>query len=112
MSSEFATKVLKDMAEAAESVSDPEKQAAFEDEMKRQEERRRQIDDLCLQALEAMGAGMELIQKVLVENDLKIEEIAALTDNLAKLGGAMAQMRVNMVYAGWPVMGCGTGCSA
>ena len=109
MGNEFATKVLKDMAEMAEMASDPEKQAAFEEEMRKQEERRKHIDDLYLQAMEAMGAGMELIQKVLVENNTKIEQIMALTENLAKLGSAMAQMRMNMVYGGFTVGGCGYG---
>ncbi|MBQ8617686.1 MAG: hypothetical protein IJ418_09240 [Clostridia bacterium] len=106
MSSEFAIKVLKDIAEAAEAASDPEAQAAFEEEMRKQEERRRQIDDLCLQSMEAMSAGMELIQKILAENVLTNEDILSLTGNLAKLGSAMAQMRLNMGYAGWAGMGC------
>lgn len=99
MGNEFATKILKDMVEIAETASDPEKQAAFEEEMKRQEERRKHIDDLCMQAMEAMSTGMEMIQKVLIENDTKIEQITALTENLAKLGSAMAQMRLNMGYS-------------
>lgn len=107
MGNEFATKVLKDMAEMAEMASDPEKQAAFEEEMRQQEERRKKIDDLCLLALESMSVGMCLIQEALTVNSLTNKEILSMTGNLAKLGSAMAQMRLNMGFGSWPAGGFG-----
>lgn len=86
-----------------------EKQKTFEEEMKRQEERRKHIDDLCLQSLEAMSVGMEMIEKVLVENDTTIEQLGELTGKMAALGSSMAQLRMYMGF-GWS--GMGFGCTA
>lgn len=107
MSTEFATKVLKDMAEVAEAASNPEKQAAFEEEMKRQEERRKQLDDLCMQSMEAMGAAMECVQKVMVESSLSIHQVVDLSEQAAKLGSAMASLRMSMGGIGYIGTGCG-----
>ncbi len=84
-----------------------EQQAALEEKMKQKEERRKQLDDLCMQSMEAMGAAMECVQKVMVESSLSIHQIVDLSEQAAKLGSAMASLRMSMGGIGYIGTGCG-----
>ena len=98
MSNDFAIHVMKEAAKVAEN---PESQAAFEAEMQRRSERARTIDERCDQAMEAMNVCLETIQKVLAECDTTIVQIIDLTEQAAKLGNAMANLRTCMNYPNW-----------
>lgn len=101
MSTEFVSEVSKDMVEAGYVANDAREQATFDEKMKQREERRKQLDDLCMQSMEAMGAAMECVQRVMVESDLSIQQIVDLSEQAAKLGSSMVSMRMNMVGIGY-----------
>lgn len=101
MSAEFVSEVSKDMVEAGYVANDARERATFEEEMKRQEERRKQLNDLCMQSMEAMGAAMECVQRVMVESDLSIQQIVDLSEQAAKLGSSMASLRMSMGGIGY-----------
>ena len=101
MSSEFATKVLKDMAEIAGAASDPEKQAAFEAEMEQARQRQKKLDDMTMEAMRAMSTAIEMAEKAMVENSLTIHQIIDLSEQIGKLGGAMASLRMSLGYNGY-----------
>lgn len=98
MSNDFAINVMKEAAKVAEN---PESQTAFEAEMQRRSERARMIDEKCDQAMEVMNVCLGTIQKALVGRDATIGQIIDLTEQAAKLGGAMANLRMCMNNPNW-----------
>ena len=106
MSTELKNKYL-NVEEAAEASNAAKELTEFEEQIMRQEERRRQLDDLCMQSMEAMGAAMECVQKVMVESSLSIHQIVDLSEQAAKLGSAMASLRMSIGGIGYVGTGCG-----
>lgn len=107
MNTKFKTGVFEDMKEVADTVNNVREKAALEEQMERWEKRRKQLDDLCMQSMEAMGAAMECVQKVMVESSLSIHQIIDLSEQAAKLGSAMASLRMSMGGIGYVGTGCG-----
>lgn len=97
MSSEFAIHMMKEVAEMA---GNPEKQAAFEAELEQARQRQKKLDDMTMEAMEAMATAIEIVEKVMVESDTSIRQIVDLSEQIGKLGGAMASLRMSLGYTG------------